>query len=477
MLFNSPIFLFLFLPSLLLLHPAVPRTLKNPTLLVYSLFFYYWGSGHLLVLLLLSIASNYFYGLRLGASPSSLKRKAWMALAVATNLGLLFYFKYTDFLIGELNRLFASLNLAAIPQSNILLPIGISFFTFQALSYIIDLYRGSIQVQRNPLDFALYISLFPQLVAGPIVRYIQIAGELHERETSPHHYYLGLGRFIIGLGKKVIIADQLAGVVDTVMALPPNELTFPAAWIGTFFFALQIYYDFSGYTDMAIGLGRVFGFNFPENFNYPYIARSITEFWRRWHISLSTWFRDYLYIPLGGNRNGPYRTYANLFIVFVLCGLWHGANWNFLIWGLMHGAFLVAERLMRGRVNLNVPSAFKHLYVIIVLCLTWVFFRIPEFGSAFSYIRAMASFDLSAQAWQGAAELLNPEIMLYFALAVVFSMPVKDLLKKVTSLSALRDRKPLQAEFAQMGLILLVFIYTMLVFASSSYKTYIYFKF
>jgi alginate O-acetyltransferase complex protein AlgI len=389
---------------------------------------------------------------------------------------LLFFFKYINFIVAELNNFFELLDIPLIQQTDILLPIGISFFTFQALSYIIDLYAGRVQVQNNPVNFALYISMFPQLVAGPIVRYIHISDQIKKRILSIDMFFSGLSRFVIGLFKKLVIADQLGGIVDKIINQNLSDLSAGTAWIGMICFAFQIYYDFSGYSDMAIGLGRIFGFRFLENFNYPYISKSVTEFWRRWHISLSTWFRDYLYIPLGGNRVSRWRNYFNLIVVFILCGIWHGAYWNFLIWGLFHGFFLILERTFLKKWLDKVPSFLSHIYFIIVICISWVFFRIQDFGEAVLFLKNMLFFNFNSPTVHF-SEFLNPELYVYLILAIIFSMPVIDFIKRNYFVLRLSSRFPLVPELAKSATVLLLLVYSILMLASSSYKPFIYFKF
>ena len=328
--FSSPIFLFLFLPSVLVLHFLIPKDWRNGFLLCISLLFYTWGAKSIILIMLFLIGFNYLFGIILErySSDEQGKRRIVLFLAVLINVGLLCYFKYTNFLVNTI--IFGEQRINPIH-----LPIGISFFTFQALSYVIDVYRRDMPAQKNPTRLALYISFFPELLAGPILRYRAMAGQIARRSIDLSGFAAGVRRFIVGLGKKVLIANTLATVADRIFSLAPAQFTPGLAWLGILCYTLQIYFDFSGYSDMAIGLGRMFGFEFMENFNYPYMSRSIKDFWRRWHISLSTWFRDYLYIPLGGNRGTPFRTHINLIIVFLLCGLWHGANWTFLVWGTM----------------------------------------------------------------------------------------------------------------------------------------------
>jgi alginate O-acetyltransferase complex protein AlgI len=461
---------------LVVIYLITPARLRNLILLIASLIFYYWGSGYLVALLLYSIAVNYFFGIGIARFKEEKVRAPLLVCALITNLGLLFFFKYINFIVAELNNFFELLDIPLIQQTDILLPIGISFFTFQALSYIIDLYAGRVQVQNNPVNFALYISMFPQLVAGPIVRYIHISDQIKKRILSIDMFFSGLSRFVIGLFKKLVIADQLGGIVDKIINQNLSDLSAGTAWIGMICFAFQIYYDFSGYSDMAIGLGRIFGFRFLENFNYPYISKSVTEFWRRWHISLSTWFRDYLYIPLGGNRVSRWRNYFNLIVVFILCGIWHGAYWNFLIWGLFHGFFLILERTFLKKWLDKVPSFLSHIYFIIVICISWVFFRIQDFGEAVLFLKNMLFFNFNSPTVHF-SEFLNPELYVYLILAIIFSMPVIDFIKRNYFVLRLSSRFPLVPELAKSATVLLLLVYSILMLASSSYKPFIYFKF
>ena len=350
MLFTEPTFLFLFLPLLLALYFATfsreHGSYGNALLLVASVIFYAKGGGAFTWLMLASITFNYWMGIAVDRARASDRAKAVLAFAVTVNLIVLGIFKYANFFADNVNTLFLALGANPIVVPRVLLPIGISFYTFHAISYVVDVYRGDAIAQKSPVHAALYLLLFPQLIAGPIIRYRDLADQLARRTVTVDDFAYGVRRFVIGLGKKVLVANVVAAPADAIFTMPLAQLSTGHAWLGLVCYTLQIYFDFSGYSDMAIGLGRMFGFRFPENFRWPYIARSVQEFWRRWHISLSTWFRDYLYVPLGGNRGTPARTYANLVTVFFLCGLWHGASWNFVIWGLWHGAFLVVERLM-----------------------------------------------------------------------------------------------------------------------------------
>jgi alginate O-acetyltransferase complex protein AlgI len=425
MVFSSPVFLFLFLPVVLTVYVLTPRVLKNAFLLFSSLVFYAWGESFFVLVMCASIAFNYAFGLLLSrARRRSLSARLTLAVAVLLNLGLLGVFKYANFLLENLVPIFARVGLDISLPEPIHLPIGISFFTFQAMTYVIDVYRGTARAQRNPIHVATYIALFPQLIAGPIVRYADIAGQLISRRVTWDRFSLGVNRFVLGLGKKILIADTLAVPADIVFGTPAAELTASIAWLGVFYYALQIYFDFSGYSDMAIGLGHMLGFRFGENFNYPYVARSMRDFWRRWHISLSTWFRDYLYVPMGGSRRGSGRTYFNLFCVFFLCGLWHGASWSFVAWGLIHGFFLVLERMMPRRPVQLYSVVLQHFYVLFVLLVTWVFFRTQTLSEAFSFLRAMAGLAPTPHPPLDLSRYVSVDLILAAAVGVLACAPL-----------------------------------------------------
>ena len=389
MLFSSPVFLYVFLPVLLGIYALAPSKCRNLVLLSASLLFYVWGEGAYVLLMIAIIAVNYGLGRRVEMLAGRNRAKITVAVAVIVNLGLLIAFKYSNFLVDQLNILLAFRGLRQIKLEPVHLPLGISFFTFHAISYVVDIHRHKTRGAK-PLDFALYMTLFPHSIAGPIVRYGDIAGQIANRVITTAGFAEGIRRFIIGLAKKMLVANTVAVAADAIFALPGRELNFSLAWLGVVCYTLQIYFDFSGYSDMAIGLAKLFGIDFLENFNYPYSAGSITDFWRRWHISLSSWFRDYLYIPLGGNRCGRARNYFNLVIVFFLCGLWHGASWTFAAWGLFHGAFLVLERMKPGRVIESLWSPVKHLYTLLIVSIGWVLFRADSVAQATAFVKAMA---------------------------------------------------------------------------------------
>ena len=481
MVFSSTIFLFFFLPLTLLAYFVVGPRGRNAILLAASLLFYAWGETVYLLVMLFSIAANYLFGLLIDRARERGSRGGTaFALAVATNLGLLGFFKYANFFVDNLNQVLPVLGLAPMDIGRVHLPIGISFFTFQALSYIIDLYRNETAVQRSLLNFALYKALFPQLIAGPIVRYRDVAREIEQRTVSLHDFAGGVQRFIIGLGKKVLIANVMGRAADTIFATPAETLPATLAWTGAIAFMLQIYFDFSGYSDMAIGLGRMFGFHFLENFNYPYIARSIREFWRRWHISLSTWFRDYLYIPLGGNRHGPVRTGANLLLVFLLCGLWHGASWTFLIWGVYHGIFLVLERVPAVRRLLDrLPAPVQHAYVLLVVLVGWVFFRADTFAHALAYLQAMVDFSRPPLFNSQLFLALNNEFSLTLAAAVIGSTPVFMLLQRWRAGRPIVPAPAMRwlAATAQVGSLGFVLVYSIAAVLGGAHNPFLYFRF
>lgn len=394
MLFSSTVFLFLFLPIVLFLYYLAEWKFKNTILLLASLLFYAWGEPKYILIMLVSIVLNYCFALLVDAKRERKTQVKWiLALMVASNLAILGLFKYAAFFVTNVNTLLnTQFDIPDIP-----LPIGISFITFQSISYVIDVYRKHGNVQRNLLNTALYISFFPQLVAGPTVRYQTVAKQLTERFVTIDKFGEGVKRFIMGLAKKMLLANPLGLIADSVFVQDPSSLSTGEAWIGIIAYSLQIYFDFSGYSDMAIGLAKMFGFDFLENFNYPYISKSVAEFWRRWHISLGSWFRDYLYIPLGGNRNGEWNTYRNLFIVWLATGIWHGASWTFIIWGLYYGMFIMMERAFLGKWLTKTPAVLQHIYTLMIVMIGWVFFRSETMEKAWSYIQTL--FGLNGTGW------------------------------------------------------------------------------
>lgn len=385
MVFSSIPFLFRFLPIFMILYFAAPRRVKNIILFLGSLVFYAWGEPVYVLLMLFSTLSDYLHGRLIGSCRSRNTARGLLISSVVINLGILCFFKYSDFLIGSINQLFGS----SIPLLELPLPIGISFYTFQTMSYTIDCYRGEAKVQKNILDFGVYVTMFPQLIAGPIVKYREVQEQLYERKPDITAISRGCCRFVVGLAKKVLLANNLGLLWADISGRSPETVTVLGAWLGVLAFAFQIYFDFSGYSDMAIGLGGILGFHFPENFNYPYIATSITDFWRRWHISLSSWFREYVYIPLGGNRKGLPRQLLNILIVWMLTGIWHGAGWNFLLWGLWFALWLILEKLVTGRILKALPPIIGRLYAWMIVLVGWVFFAIESGRGAINYLLAM----------------------------------------------------------------------------------------
>lgn len=386
MVFSSLLFLFIFLPAVLLIYHLSPKRIRNIILLAASLIFYAWGEPIYIALMLFSTCTDYVFGLLLDGEKRSEAARKWILVAsVIVNLGVLGFFKYADFLIGNVNALLGT----SIPPTDLPLPIGISFYTFQSMSYIIDVYRRTSKAQRSWLDFAAFVALFPQLVAGPIVRYNTIAEQLRERFVNNEMFAEGVRRFTIGLAKKVLLANNIGMLWNEISAGHLNTMPVLTAWLGIIAFAFQIYFDFSGYSDMAIGLGLMFGFRFNENFNKPYTAQSITDFWRRWHISLGTWFREYVYIPLGGNRRGLSIQLRNILIVWALTGIWHGASWNFLFWGLYFGLLLMVEKWFALKLLAKLPRWIRHCYALLLILIGWVFFAFDKLPDMTAYFGAM----------------------------------------------------------------------------------------
>jgi alginate O-acetyltransferase complex protein AlgI len=477
MVFSSAVFLFYFLPLFLICYFALP--FKNLVLLVFSLFFYAWGEG-LYVLLMIASGIGNWAAARWIAARSGSRARAILAFGVALNLAGLIVFKYLGFAVESWNGI---VPVASLPVPHIHLPIGISFFTFHAISYLVDVYRGDFKAERDPVKVLLYIAMFPQLIAGPIVRFGTVSKEIHERVVAIEKFALGIKFFIIGLGQKVLIANTLAVPVDAIHKIPTENLDAPLAWLAAAGYALQIYFDFAGYSNMAIGLGLMIGIYFPLNFNYPYIAQSITEFWRRWHITLSTWFRDYLYISLGGSRAGAYRTYFNLMVVFLLCGLWHGAKWTFVIWGLYHGFFLILERAWLGSALQRVGSEFRHFYVILVVTIGWVFFRADDLRQASKHLQAMAGFGSGDGVAQHVWLYLQPDVALALIVGAIGSTPyLARLGQRIVAYAVSLQGGRRKALDAAAGGLMSAALYAILLLsvvsvAAGNYNPFIYFRF
>ena len=472
MLFSSSVFLFVFLPAVLLGYYLLRgQKARNLLLLAASLLFYAWGEPIYVFLMLFSIAANYFLGRGIDRLRGSAGQSALLALAVVWNLGILFVFKYLNFTVENLNALLG-LRLRPVELS---MPIGISFFTFQALSYCIDVFRGTAEVQRSILDLGLYISFFPQLIAGPIVRYNSVADQIRHRSVDPEGFQEGVRRFILGLAKKILLANNLSIAAERAFALGgAGELSTAMAWLGSVSYTLQIYFDFSGYSDMAIGLGRMFGFRFEENFNYPYVSRSVSEFWKRWHISLGRWFRDYIYIPLGGSRVGKGKLLRNLFAVWLFTGIWHGAAWQFIVWGLMYGVLVTVEKFsgIPDRLRSRPAKGFYALLTLLIVNAGWVLFGAESLDAALYQLGAMLG--VGAVGSPELALSLLRESWVFLAAGVLFSMPVLPRLRR--KLRAKGEERPLRAA-GEAAVYLLLLILSVSFLAMGSHNPFIYFTF
>ncbi len=477
MVFSSSFFIFFFLPITLAVTLITKNSKhKNLILFIISVLFYVFGDGEQVLLMFGSIILNYFLGKWVGNSST----KTAIKVGVFINILILFIFKYIGFIVENINVLLALNHFPLLPKIEIKLPAGISFYTFHSISYLIDVYRKDNKFQKSFVDMALYIGLFPQLIAGPIIRYKDIAHQFVTRKLNTIRFQIGIERFIIGLSKKVIIANTIGFTTDLIFDINPAEISLPLAWLGIISYSLQLYFDFSGYSDMAIGLAKMLGFDFLENFNFPYKASSIKEFWTRWHISLSNWFRDYLYIPLGGNRISPLRTYLNLSIVFFLTGLWHGASWNFIVWGMIHGGFLIFERLWLGK-HLPKLGVVKNIYTLLVVMLAWVFFRADNLSNAINYIKALFLPNLSSI--HTANMFLNIELVCTLCVAILLSFNGFNWLYKKLVLYIMRSNKgyffinyQLFKSLKAISLII-IFVYACLNVFSSTYNPFIYFRF
>lgn len=466
MVFSSTIFLCVYLPLVLLGYYICPKKGRNLFLLIVSLVFYAWGEPKYVFLMIFSILVNYIFGRLMDKHRENKKRlKLMLVLSVVIDIGLLSVFKYTDFIITNVNAIFG----ANFDLLNIALPIGISFYTFQAMSYTIDVYRDDVRVQKNLIDFGMYITMFPQLIAGPIVRYADVQDQLAERSVTTADFSEGVMRFVVGLGKKVLLANQMGAVWSDIYALG-GDVSALMAWTGAIAYTFQIYFDFSGYSDMAIGLGRMFGFKFPENFRYPYQSVSITDFWRRWHITLSTWFKEYLYIPLGGNRRGLARQALNLLIVWSLTGFWHGAGWNFVMWGLYYFVILFIEKLFLLKALDKLPKFFRHVYALVLIIIGWVIFAsddvsvlLPYLGSMFGANGAIGGMDVYT--------LLTKAVLLIICCIASTELPKKLFLSAAGAMNekaAFTLKSVLMIALLEMSMILLI---------GDSYNPFLYFRF
>lgn len=467
MVFSSLVFISVFLPVVFILYTVIPgRKLKNVLLIIASLLFYAYGEPVYVLVMICSVIFNYIFGLF--STDKNKYNKIVLIISIIFNLGALAVFKYLGFFVSSLNDIIGF----SIPIPNIELPIGISFFTFQALSYVIDVYRGEVSPQKNLGKVMLYISFFPQLIAGPIIKYHDIEKQIDNRQQTIDLVVNGFRRFIVGLSKKVLIANTMATVVDSIYSTNQSEVNILTAWVGAIGYTMQIYFDFSGYSDMAIGLGKMFGFEFKENFNYPYISTSVKEFWRRWHISLSTWFKEYLYIPLGGNRKGKGRTCLNKIIVFFCTGLWHGANWTFVIWGLYHGIFLLIESYIP---KTKIPKFIKHIYLLLVVTIGFVIFRADDISQGIFMIEKMfTGFEFSSTSMSLFVGQMTPLFITTLLVAIIASLPFKNFVNSIVS----KNEKTMKVYNSALyvlsfGLLALC----MLNLSSGSYNPFIYFRF
>jgi alginate O-acetyltransferase complex protein AlgI len=482
MLFTEPLFLFLFLPVLLGLYFGSPKLARNSLLLGASFLFYAWGEKVYVALLLASVLLNYAGALSIDSSTKPEQRRLILTLTVASNLLLLCVFKYTSFLVGNLNYALAWAGFQTLQTPSLHLPIGISFFTFMGMSYVIDVYRQQIKAERSLTVVALYISLFPHLLAGPIVRYSEIARELIARHVERAEFAEGIRRFIIGLGKKMLIASTLALTVDSIYTLPASQLTPAAAWLAAICYTLQIYYDISGYSDMAIGLARMFGFHFPENFNYPYIAESITDFWKRWHITLVAWFRDYVFFPMSFRRP-LWRIHLNLVILFLLCGLWHGPSWNFIIWGLIHGSILAIERMGLSAWLAKRARVFRHLYVMLIITVTCVFVRAETFSQALGFLKAMIGIAPGGGVEYNLSAHFDAPLLIALMVGVLGCVPLIPLLRRWQErlTTKFQDARATLLDaglgFLHLMMLAMIFLTSLSLSAAGTYSPFIYFRF
>ncbi len=473
MVFSSATFLFIFLPVVLVLYYLVPARWRNGILLAASLLFYSWSEPRFIALLLVSITADYFIARRMDLAEGG-KRKGWLAGSLVLNLAILAYFKYANFFIDNVQQFYGWLGLVPFEWHKVALPVGISFVTFQKISYMVDVYRRDHEAQRRWDVLALYILMFPQLIAGPIIRYKEIVAQLKDRSATdtPDNRLHGLFRFLVGFSKKVLIANVLAQQVDIIFATAPGELAAGTAWIGMLAYTMQIYFDFSGYSDMALGLGRMFGFSFPENFNFPYISQSFTEFWKRWHITLGHWMKDYLYIPLGGNRQGEGRTYLNLVIVFFLSGLWHGAAWTFVVWGLYHGLFLILDKWGLRKLLDKMGKVPSVLLTFLLVMVGWVIFRADTLGYAVAYLGRLFTFAAPAD-----GILLDTRfvVMLILATLLAFSGLIPSVEQKANKLfdKILTPRRAITVTV----LAILLYILNGSALLAGGFNPFIYFRF
>ncbi|MGK5094433.1 MBOAT family O-acyltransferase [Deltaproteobacteria bacterium TL4] len=474
MVFSSEIFLFLFLPGFLLVYYGAPSRLKNVTALMGSLVFYVWGAPTFIVLILISNSVDYVLSQKIELHQKNVFSKVYLTLGILLNAGVLLYFKYSNFLVEEINTVLNNLGFNALPWTSIALPIGISFLTFQKISYLLDVYRQTTAPAKTLVDYMLYVLFFPQLIAGPIVRYHDISTQLHERSHRLEDVLEGAFRFTMGLAKKILIADSLGYVADQIFGMEVSSIPTHYAWLGIMAYTYQIYFDFSGYSDMAIGLARMMGFGLLENFNYPYLAANISDFWRRWHISLSRWMKEYLYLSLGGNRKGSSRTYVNLWLVFVVSGLWHGANWTFLLWGIYHGFFLVMDKLFWLKLSKRLPKVLNIGITFFIVMLGWVIFRSENVLFSWEYLKILMGQSPTTSSNLLLVEIINNRAKLVLSLAMGFSwIPLTWFGEQIKN--RLQEAQVLLVIKGWLAVILLFLSTSTLV--NSSFHPFIYFRF
>ncbi len=482
MLFSTITFTFYFLPLFLIVYSLLPdkNQIRNIWFLFGSLAFYYWGEQSYILLILASILLNYSFALLIDKYKSAI----YLVTGVVLNLSLLIYFKYSKFIFNSLPFIDQLQDTSIVKHiDSIYLPLGISFFTFQGVAYLIDVHKQNIKADKNIINIASYIAMFPQLIAGPIVRYQTVVLALNNRQVNYRKIFWGICLFIIGLSYKIILADNLAEPVDRIFNLPIKQITTPLSWFGSIAYSFQIYFDFCGYSTMAIGLGFILGFKFPVNFNFPYKATSLTEFWRRWHITLSSWFRDYLYIPLGGNKKGNIRTYFNLIIVFIICGFWHGASWKFLVWGLFHGTFLIIERLGFKRILDKIPSFISNVYTLFIVLISWIIFRSKSLDQSFAMIKSLLGFNPEAKIkYWNLAEFLSPFIFLIMCFSLLLCFPLANKIffsddYKTKSIAFSDDLPIIKFQYVFYTGILILFFICIMFMNSQSYAPFIYFRF
>jgi len=477
MVFSSLIFICVFLPLTTACYFGLPRFANNLVLVIASVIFYGWGDPVALILIGISIAVNFQFG-RLIEPARDIYRRRLIIAAIGVNLSILIIFKYAHFIADNVNILLGLVSWRQLPQPKISLPLGISFFTFHIMSYLIDVYRGTVTAQQSLSAFALYVINFPQLIAGPIIRYRLIAGQLISRRASLSDVNIGIARFTGGLAKKLLLADPFGEIANWVFMSPANDLSVPTAWAGVICYALQIYYDFSGYSDMAIGLGRIFGFHFPENFNYPYAATSMQDFWRRWHMTLSAWFRDYVYVPLGGSRFGKWTTVRNLWIVFLLVGAWHGASWNFIVWGAWHGLFLSIERFdQMRRLLLKSPKALQNIYVLAVVLVGWAFFRAPTLEGGVALLSRMFGFSAVNPEPLSIFNMISGQMLILLALAFCLAYPIWPRIKVYWQRWAERDGSIIFADLLRGAVLAGILVLSIATLAIERSHSFLYFRF